>query len=109
MQTQVNAPFELQEEERRKPASSGLWNGNPRHLDDLDISPADDGYMIYRPEQDRLTFLNSTAALILELCSGENSPEQIADLLMKAYSLPEAPLSDVRDTLKQLRAEGLLQ
>ena len=101
--------FELEHVEPRKPRANGLRNGNPRQVADLDISLADDGYMIYRPQQDRITFLNSTAALILELCDGESSPEEIADLVKRTYSLPEAPLSDVRDTLKQLRAEGLLQ
>lgn len=101
--------LDLEQEQQCKPPIRGRWNGNPRHVDDLDISPAEDGYMTFRPQQDRITFLNSTAVLILELCTGANSPEQIADLLKKAYSLPEAPIEDVRDTLNQLRAEGLLQ
>ena len=65
--------------------------------------------MIYQPQHGRITFLNPTAALILELCNGEHSPEQIADLIKQAYSLPEVPVEDVRHALKQLRAEGLLQ
>ena len=101
--------IDVKQGQRRKQVTSGRWNGNPRHIGDLDISPADDGYMIYRPQLDRITFLNSTAALILELCDGENSPEQIADLVKQAYSLPQLPVEDVRDALKQLMAEGLLQ
>lgn len=93
----------------RKPATGGRWTGNPLQVDDLDISPADDGYMIYRPQQDRITFLNSTAVLVLELCNGENSIEQIAHLVKQAYSLTEAPIEDVREALKQLQAEDLLQ
>jgi Coenzyme PQQ synthesis protein D (PqqD) len=106
---QSNSRFDFDQGQWRKESSSRRWNGNPRHVEDLDISLSDDGYLIHRPQQDRITFLNSTAALILELCNGENSPDEIADLVKQAYGLPTAPLEDVRDALKHLRAEGLVQ
>jgi hypothetical protein len=34
--------------------------------------------------------------------------EQIADLVKQAYNLPQAPVDDTREALKQLDAEGLL-
>lgn len=101
--------IDVKQRQRRRQITSGRWSGNPRHIGNLDISPADDGYMVYRAQLDRVTFLNSTAALILELCDGENSPEQIADLVKQAYSLSQPPVEDVRGALKQLMAEGLLQ
>ena len=100
--------LEQGQEQRRKPAAGAGWTGNPTHVDDLDISPDDNGYMIYRPQQSRITYLNPTAALILELCNGDNSPEQIADLVKRAYGLQDAPVKDVRETLKHLQAESLL-
>jgi hypothetical protein len=81
---------------------------NPRQIDGLDLSPADDGYIIYQPEQDRVHFLNPTAVLILELCNGRNSPEEIVELVKQAYALPDAPVEVVRQALTQLTAEGLL-
>lgn len=95
-------------EEQQKPASVAAWTGNPKHIDDLDLSPADDGYIIYQPASDRVHFLNPTAVLILELCNGENSPEQIVDLVKEAYGLPDAPVKDVHEALKQFKADGLL-
>ena len=94
-------------EQQQKPASSGAWT-NPRHIDDLDISPADDGYIIYRPEQDRVHFLNPTAVLILELCNGKNSPDQIVELVKQAYGLAQAPVEEVHEALRQFKAENLL-
>lgn len=82
---------------------------NPRQIDDLDLSPADDGYIIYQPEQDRVHYLNPTAVLILELCNGRNSSAEIVELVKQAYSLPHAPVEEVRKALTQLAAEGLLQ
>jgi hypothetical protein len=82
--------------------------GNPKRLADLDISAAEEGYIISRAGCDRIYFVNPTAALVLELCTGESSVEQIADLVKQAYNLPQAPVEDTRGVLKQLEAEGLL-
>jgi hypothetical protein len=82
--------------------------GNPKRVNDLDISAAEEGCIISRAGCDRIYFVNPTAALILELCTGESSVEQIADLVQEAYKLPLAPVEDTREALKQLEAEGLL-
>jgi hypothetical protein len=80
----------------------------PRRVNDLDISTSEDGCVISRPGQDRIHFLNPTAALILEFCDGQTSSKQIVELVQQAYNLPEPPADDVREALKQLKAEGLL-
>ena len=82
---------------------------NPKHVDGLDINPADDGYIIYQPDQDRVHYMNATAVLILELCNGTNSEEEIVDLVKQAYGLPDSPSEVVQNALKQLKSEGLLE
>ena len=82
--------------------------GNPKRVNNLDISAAEEGCIISRAGCDRIYFVNPTAALILELCTGESSTEQIAELVKQAYNLPQAPVEDTREVLKQLEAEGLL-
>ncbi len=94
---------------RIKTATGETWVRNPRRVDGLEISTSEDGCIVSRRGQDRIQFLNPTAVLILELCTGESSPNQIADLVQEAYSLPESPLEDVRQALRQLKAEGLLR
>jgi hypothetical protein len=83
--------------------------GNPKRVNGLDISAAEEGCIISRAGCDRIYFVNPSAALILELCTGESSVEQIADLVKGAYHLPQAPVEDTRAVLKQLEAEGLLE
>jgi len=82
---------------------------NPKRADGLDISPAEDGYMIYQPELDRMHFLNSAAALILELCNGNNSEREIIGLIGEGYGLEENPAEAVGETLAKMKAEGLLR
>ena len=53
-------------------------------------------------------YLNHTAALVLEFCTGDNSPERIAGLLQVSYDLPRPPEDVVAQCLQQLRTEGLV-
>src|SRR5437016_730525 len=66
----------------------------PRHVDGLDINPVEDGFMIYRPDTDRVHYLNHTAVLILELSNGRNTPARIATPVLATFSMeglsPEA-------------------
>jgi hypothetical protein len=84
-------------------------SGCPQHIEGLDLSPADDGYIIYQAEQDRVHYLNPTAVLILELCNGRNSAQEIAEVVKQAYGLPDAPVEVVTRAVEQLTAEGLMQ
>src|SRR3954471_9968846 len=81
---------------------------NPRRVEGLDINPAEDGFIIYQPEQDRVHFLNPTAVLILELCDGSHSIDEIVGLIQEAYGLAEAPVDAVRDALEKMKNEGLI-
>ena len=85
-----------------------MHKSGPKRLADLDISVTEDGCVVRKPGHDAMHYLNPTAVLVLELCDGRNSPEQIAELVKEAYGLPSAPVGDVRDALKQLKTEGLL-
>ena len=85
-----------------------LTENYPKHIDDLDINPADDGYIIYQPDQDRVHYLNPTAVFILELSNGRNSVDEIVQLLQQAYGLGESPEKVVHEAIAQMKAEGLL-
>ena len=80
----------------------------PKSIPNLEINPADEGYIIYQAEQDRVFYLNPTAVLILERCNGERSIQEIAALLKDGYGLAEGPVAAVAETVEKLGAEGLL-
>lgn len=81
----------------------------PKRVDGLEIIPADEGYVIYEEENDRVHYLNAVAALIYELCDGGNSTESITELVQQSFGLAEAPAAEVTKALEQLKDEGLLQ
>lgn len=62
----------------------------------------------YEAGSDVVHYLNPTAALVLELCDGEHSGAEIAQLVQEAYGLPEVPLAEVSACPADLTKSGLL-
>ena len=81
----------------------------PKRINGLQINPVEDGFMIYQPERDRVHYLNHTAVLVLEFCNGRNLATGLANLVKKAYNLPEAPEAEVEEILAKMEDEGLIQ
>ncbi len=80
----------------------------PRKVEGVEVNEVADGFVIYDPERDRVHYLNRTAAIVLEFCTGENDADEIAQLLQAAFELPEPPELEIDECLKQLREEGLV-
>jgi hypothetical protein len=68
-----------------------------------------DGYIVYDKAKDRVHFLNPTAAIVLELCTGVLTTLEIAEALERTFSLPQTPIDPVRDCLASLLSEGLIE
>jgi hypothetical protein len=81
----------------------------PQRIDGLDLCEVVDGYVVYEAGNDRVHYLNSTAALVLELCTGDNSRDEIAALLRQAFNLPDSPEAEVTTVLGNFSREGLVR
>jgi hypothetical protein len=81
---------------------------HPLAVEGVEVVPTADGYVVYDEGRDRVHYLNHTAALVLEFCTGENSAEEIVGMLQLAYDLPEPPETETRECLTRLLAEGLV-
>jgi hypothetical protein len=82
---------------------------DPKAKAGLDIGPTEGGYIVFQPELDRVHYLNHSAVLILELCTGKNSTREIATLVQDAYALPEPPFAKVDEVVANLNEQGLLE
>ena len=81
----------------------------PKKTDDIDVNEVDDGYVVYHRDRERVHYLNHTAALVLEFCTGENGAEEMPNLLKQVYNLSEAPVDEVEECLSKLYEEGLIK
>jgi hypothetical protein len=80
----------------------------PSRVDDIDLVEVADGFVVYHPARDRVHFFNHTAAVVLELCDGTKSDEELATLVQRCYELPDPPRAEIAECVAQLREEGLV-
>jgi hypothetical protein len=74
-----------------------------RKAQDLEIHIVDGQCVVYDTGADRVHYLNPTAALVLELCDGSRSVQQIAAFVQEAYELPASPIDEVNRCLRSFR------
>lgn len=82
---------------------------HPKKVEGLELSPAEDGFIIHEEGLDRVHYLNPTAAAVLQLCDGATSEDEIARLLQEHFDLPEPPADEVARILEQFEAERLIE
>lgn len=99
----------MTETQRSTGTTGSRWGSErPVRADGIDITTVSDGYVVYDADRDRVHYLNHTAALVLELCTGDTRADEMAGLLQAAYDLPDPPDAEARQCLEQLRREGLI-
>jgi len=81
----------------------------PRIADNLEINQVEDGYVIYQADQDRVHYLNKSAVVVLESCTGENTLDEIEQILQEVFDLAEVPRKEVVQCLDSLYKEGLIK
>jgi Coenzyme PQQ synthesis protein D (PqqD) len=74
----------------------------------LDIHEVPDGYIVYQPEQDRVHYLNPTAAVIFELCNGRHGLDEIVSRVANVFELDPSTHDQIRSGLDSLIKEGLI-
>ena len=80
----------------------------PKAVEGLVHSPLDGGSAVYQASADRVHYLNHTGAVIMELCNGLHSVEEIVEFLQVSFALREPPDAEVRDLLENMTAMGLV-
>ena len=86
---------------------SDTWK--PQMNEGLDLCEVVDGYVVYEAGNDRVHYLNNTAALVLELCTGDNSRADIATALGSAFKLQTVPDAEVGEILDRFSSAGLIR
>jgi hypothetical protein len=74
----------------------------------LEQNEVPDGYVLYDAANDRVHYLNPTAAVIYELCDGNRDLAAITAFVQEAYGLAEPPRQEVVECVSNLIAEKVL-
>jgi Coenzyme PQQ synthesis protein D (PqqD) len=83
-------------------------SGPLKTADGLEIHETDDGLIVYQQSSDRVHHLNQTAAVILYLCDGTRSADEIADAVAEVFDLPGPPTVETNECIGRLAREGLI-
>lgn len=75
----------------------------------LQINRLEDGCVVYHPEQERVHFLNQTAAMVLELCDGHHNFQDIEARVTEHFDLRDSGRNLTGDILQRFIAEGLVR
>ena len=79
----------------------------PRIREDLIFRDVDEDHVVYDPVNDRTLLLNLTAAVIVELCDGSRTVDDIVAEVAAAFDQnADAIRADVGKTLQMLRRDG---
>jgi PqqD family protein of HPr-rel-A system len=80
----------------------------PAAKDGIEINETQDGLIVYDETTDRVHHLNQTAAVILQLCDGTLTVEEITTDIARMFELDQSPAATVEACLAQLEREGLV-
>jgi hypothetical protein len=80
----------------------------PKAKDGLELVEAPDGLVVYDEVTDRVHHLNQTAAVILRLCDGTQTVEEITDIFARMFGVDRAPDDVIRECLSQLVDQQLV-
>ncbi len=84
-------------------------NQFPKVAEDIEINQVEDGYVVYQAQKDRVHYLNHTAVIVLESCTGKNSEDEIATIVHQAFGLDQSPQQEVKNCIASMRKEGIIQ
>jgi hypothetical protein len=74
----------------------------------LEVHEVPDGYVVYQGTQDRVHYLNKTAAAIFEFCDGKRESDDIVARVARAFELGQSAYGEIRAGLDSLVKEGLV-
>jgi hypothetical protein len=74
----------------------------------LEVHEVPDGYIVYQTDQDRVHYLNKTAAIIFEFCDGKHGPEDIVACVAAAFELGSSAHDEIRAGFDSLVKQGLV-
>jgi hypothetical protein len=84
-------------------------NLNPKKCVGFLVERMDGETVLLHPARNIIIHANETAALIWQMCDGNNSIDDIVNILGGAYPDARAQIAkEVPDTIKKLRAQGAL-
>lgn len=80
-----------------------LAQKKPKINDDFKLEEIDGEVLLYSPKATQAIYLNASASVIWQLCTGEFTTQEIIDLLQQQFPDESASIAkDINETITQL-------
>jgi hypothetical protein len=106
--TAVGAPFAPIACDRAPPASGIEVVDRPAPAPGIEVVELAEGLMVRQVVPSRVHHLNNTASIVLQLCDGERSAAEIAEVVAESFGLANSPVAEVSACIEGLRRAGVL-
>ena len=88
--------------------AGGVLPERPVRAEGLEVHEVDDGLVVYQSQPECVHHLNNTAAIVFELCDGQNTPAEIGGQLAEAFGLSEVPDHMAENCIADLWSKGVI-
>lgn len=86
------------------------YDWKPRKKSNLEIKEVEEDLIIYDPSKDAIFLLNKTAKIVLEMCDGNFSVKEMADIISQTLNLDKKEiLEDLKKSLNELRKKNIVE
>jgi hypothetical protein len=86
----------------------GVPPERPVRAEGLEVHEVDDGLVVYQSQPECVHHLNNTAAIVFELCDGENTAPEISGQLAGAFGLAQVPDLLAESCIADLWSKGVI-
>jgi Trypsin-co-occurring domain 2/Coenzyme PQQ synthesis protein D (PqqD) len=90
------------------PAAEGGIPERPARAGGLEVQEVADGLMVYQAEPECVHQLNNTAAIVFELCDGNNTVPEISEQLAAAFGPNGVPAGAAASCIADLWSKGVI-
>jgi hypothetical protein len=80
----------------------------PARAGGIEVQEVADGLMVYQAEPECVHHLNNTAAIVFELCDGNNAVPEISEQLTAVFGLTAVPAGTAERCIADLRSKGVI-
>ena len=88
--------------------AGGVPPERPVRAEGLEVHEVDDGLVVYQSQPECVHHLNNTAAIVFELCDGQNTPSEISRQLAEAFGPSDVPDHVAENCIADLRSKGVI-
>jgi Coenzyme PQQ synthesis protein D (PqqD) len=92
-----------------QPFLAGPGAEQPRRAAGIEIAELPEGFIVRQSQPLRVHQLNNTASVILDLCDGKRTVDEIAGVLAEVFGLAAPPVAEVVACVAELRQTGVLE